>query len=443
MTLEEAGPSLQTAVPATEPEAAAPAAAEIVYRAAADAFTGQAASHMQSGPVSRSSAQKGDLPVPAKAAETLDTQGSAAIQGETTQPEGISTQPTLPTAVPMGETEGAAAPAELFYREGEPAAEFAADVQTAIKTQLAQRPAEGRHGKAEASRPGKPALSANSPNNAATHGATQTQGAAKPTAAQSQDAMPAQNDTEAAEETALPAAIPATEAEADTASPAELIYRTQTGASALQGAAQAVDAIPPSRPAARIARDIRVSAPPQSAAAWNGQHAASAPEPAGEIQTSATAVPAPEETAMGIPPEMFYAAPQFGTAPEAPSVDAVRPTERAQRKAGQSDMPAWAKDLLEKAGVKDTVEYTSAFTGQAAASSGQKQITWTAPNVPDPRQNSSISGPMDLTFKEQTVQEEEPFYKQMVSDAEIQRTADRVYHILEERLRRELRRSGR
>ena len=38
---------------------------------------------------------------------------------------------------------------------------------------------------------------------------------------------------------------------------------------------------------------------------------------------------------------------------------------------------------------------------------------------------------------------EEAPKRQPISDAEIQRTADKVYRILEERLRRELRRSGR
>ena len=39
--------------------------------------------------------------------------------------------------------------------------------------------------------------------------------------------------------------------------------------------------------------------------------------------------------------------------------------------------------------------------------------------------------------------EEMTAYRQTISDAEIQRTADKVYRILEERLRREMRRSGR
>ena len=90
------------------------------------------------------------------------------------------------------------------------------------------------------------------------------------------------------------------------------------------------------------------------------------------------------------------------------------------------------------------MEQVPILPGQSWASSGAKQITWTAPNL----QQSSVQGvrmsdPMDLTFKERAAQEEESYYKQTISEAEIERTADRVYSMIEERLRRELRRSGR
>jgi hypothetical protein len=56
--------------------------------------------------------------------------------------------------------------------------------------------------------------------------------------------------------------------------------------------------------------------------------------------------------------------------------------------------------------------------------------------------NRRASGPAELSFVEHA-QPEESAYRQPISDAELQRTADKVYRLIEERLRRELRRSGR
>ena len=119
----------------------------------------------------------------------------------------------------------------------------------------------------------------------------------------------------------------------------------------------------------------------------------------------------------------------------------ARPTARPPQWDSFGEMPAWAKELLDNAGVQDTVVQVP-FTGQAGAPSAPKKITWTAPAIANPVQRARMNDPMDLTFKEHTQTEETP-WKPSVSDAEIERTADRVYRVIEERLRRELRRCGR
>ncbi len=60
----------------------------------------------------------------------------------------------------------------------------------------------------------------------------------------------------------------------------------------------------------------------------------------------------------------------------------------------------------------------------------------------NPVQSAKRTGPAELSFRERG-ETEESAARQTISDAELQRTADKVYKIIEERLRRELRRSGR
>ena len=172
-------------------------------------------------------------------------------------------------------------------------------------------------------------------------------------------------------------------------------------------------------------RDIRVA----------GAHAARAQDDAAEEPwTYAEALPAPESASTQEQTELFFAATAQNEAHTEEA--AARPTERPQEEK-TPPLPAWAKELLEQSGVTDTVQQTAVFNG---ASSAAGKINWSAPAAPHPLQ--SMDGSAEMQFRERAEAEQTP-YRTPISDADLQRTADRVYRIIEERLRRELRRSGR
>ena len=143
----------------------------------------------------------------------------------------------------------------------------------------------------------------------------------------------------------------------------------------------------------------------------------------------------PEQT------ELFFA-PPAQTLEGVPEEPTLRPTERAAKDENIDRLPSWAQELLEQSGVTDAVQQKAVFSNASGTSPSARQISWTAPAMSNPLQNRSISGPADLSYKEQRESEETP-YQPRISDAELQRTADKVYRMIEERLRRELRRSGR
>ena len=208
---------------------------------------------------------------------------------------------------------------------------------------------------------------------------------------------------------------------------------------------------------AQVARDIRVTAeherkgPLRRAPAAERAAEAARAAAAGEARTVLNgpihadgenlpqAAPAPE-SAETPPADLVFAPTAFGAAsPEEGS--AARPTQKA-RESSRDSLPTWAKELLEQAGVTDTVQQTAAFTGQQNSASGLRQISWTAPGAQAPQRDRPMSEPAQITFKERG-QTEEGAYRPQISEAELQRTADKVYRMIEERLRRELRRNGR
>ena len=143
---------------------------------------------------------------------------------------------------------------------------------------------------------------------------------------------------------------------------------------------------------------------------------------------------------MPAPPELFFApaAPMPDAEPTAGETPAS-PTEPPRFDA--AELPAWAKELLEQSGVTDTVRVSDVFSGR----SGAQQVHWSVPGATPaatPVQSTVRTGPADLAFRERP-EGEQRSSQAPISDAELQRTADKVYKIIEERLRRELRRSGR
>ena len=129
--------------------------------------------------------------------------------------------------------------------------------------------------------------------------------------------------------------------------------------------------------------------------------------------------------------------------------------------AGDSDyiksLPTWAQELLRR---PDTRETSGPAGGgfQPPRSPGghlppnavpgpNGQIRWTAPGVQPPGavpagSGDSVHRPAQIQWKSPG-QDLQPSPPQPLGEAEIRKTADRVYHLIEERLRRELRRSGR
>ena len=119
-----------------------------------------------------------------------------------------------------------------------------------------------------------------------------------------------------------------------------------------------------------------------------------------------------------------------------------QPPEPPEKKTDATqNLPAWARELLEK---------PPAQTAGAAPSGQNRQIQWTAPQaVPVPAARTSppanaAAVPPSLLHRERGGDDERSSAAQQAErEAEIRRTADKVYRIIEERLRRELRRSGR
>ena len=207
-----------------------------------------------------------------------------------------------------------------------------------------------------------------------------------------------------------------------------------------------------------VARDIRMTAergrrPLSGAARISGQTASLPGVSRKGANPGAFPIPAaPEEGAIPAPApvpeaEMLPELSELVYAPTARTGDygegetPARPTRKAQEDKNDS-LPVWAKELLEQAGVTDTAQQAAAFRGKLDGASGSRQISWNAPQAAAPSRSREITQPAELSFKERS-QREETASQPRITEAELQKTADRVYRILEERLRRELRRSGR
>ncbi|MBR3556338.1 MAG: hypothetical protein IKN89_10535, partial [Oscillospiraceae bacterium] len=212
--------------------------------------------------------------------------------------------------------------------------------------------------------------------------------------------------------------------------------------------------MPPGSALGRVARDIRVSAEQKPASRLHGDTArrpgsarsgaAMTPGTAAlahvrEGASPARAVPVPERAAQE--PASLVFAPLTPAAEAEARETPARPARRAED-GRTGSLPDWAKELLDKAGVTDTAQQAAAFSGAGSAAAAGRQISWTAPTAALKQPGKTVSQPAELTFREKG-ETEDTSAQVRISDAEIQRTADKVYRIIEERLRRELRRSGR
>ena len=89
--------------------------------------------------------------------------------------------------------------------------------------------------------------------------------------------------------------------------------------------------------------------------------------------------------------------------------------------------------------------YSSIRTSFQGKPAGGRTVQWTAPGAIPPGTGDVTTRPAAVQYRQRPEREEHsPARNQPVmTDAEVRRTADKVYRIIEERLRKELRRSGR
>ena len=136
------------------------------------------------------------------------------------------------------------------------------------------------------------------------------------------------------------------------------------------------------------------------------------------------------------PLELSYGPVPAGAAPPDPAQTAgesVSPAESAYVKS----LPDWARRFLREGAAQSVQSMGTARNIASLPSQGEGDaVQWTAPNYRPP------AAPM--TYREKPGREERQAGQQAprISEAELQRTADRVYRMIEDRIRRERRRLG-
>ena len=136
------------------------------------------------------------------------------------------------------------------------------------------------------------------------------------------------------------------------------------------------------------------------------------------------------------PLELSYGPVPAGAAPPDPAQTAgesASPAESAYVKS----LPDWARRFLREGAAQSGQSMGTARNIASLPSQGEGDaVQWTAPNYRPP------AAPM--TYREKPGREERQAGQQAprISEAELQRTADRVYRMIEDRIRRERRRLG-
>lgn len=155
--------------------------------------------------------------------------------------------------------------------------------------------------------------------------------------------------------------------------------------------------------------------------------------PTGDIRTfrPRTKQPVTERAAerLGGGPELTYR--QTAEEPVRPAPQEPEESEYVRK------LPDWARRFLRSsAGQGGTVPSTPVKQPTpAGAPQGGEQIRWTAPAYAPPE-------PMELREKARPARQETPAAPPQLSQAELERAADQVYRMIEDRIRRERRRMG-
>ena len=225
--------------------------------------------------------------------------------------------------------------------------------------------------------------------------------------------------------------------------PVETEYAPQPGAAGAADAANAPEGGAAARQTAKTAFAQPGAAPlsstahpqagasgPHSAGPMLSRGSASAPQTAGSAAAYGQ-MPglAGMEAAMVNGPELTYR--QTAEEPVRPAPQEPEESEYVRK------LPDWARRFLRSsAGQGGTVP--SAPVKQptpAGAPQGGEQIRWTAPAYAPPE-------PMELREKTRPARQETPAAPPQLSQAELERAADQVYRMIEDRIRRERRRMG-
>lgn len=133
----------------------------------------------------------------------------------------------------------------------------------------------------------------------------------------------------------------------------------------------------------------------------------------------------------------------YGPTQPAPEPSAPPPAEGpAQARIPESDyvrsLPDWARRFLQTGGADSQVSRTMGVARDIASlprSEAGDTVEWTAPGYHPPQ--------APITYREKSREKQPREVREVrITDAEIQRTADQVYRIIEDRIRRERRRLG-
>lgn len=133
----------------------------------------------------------------------------------------------------------------------------------------------------------------------------------------------------------------------------------------------------------------------------------------------------------------------YGPTQPAPEPSAPPPAEGpAQARIPESDyvrsLPDWARRFLQTGGADSQVSRTMGVARDIASlprSEAGDTVEWTAPGYHPPQ--------APITYREKSREEQPREVREVrITDVEIQRTADQVYRIIEDRIRRERRRLG-
>lgn len=179
------------------------------------------------------------------------------------------------------------------------------------------------------------------------------------------------------------------------------------------------------------------------------------PLPSAELALNQQTGPADVLSPESVQPSLSQAEPLGGTAPPepvtltygpaqaAPGPSAPPPAEgSAQSRIPESDyvrsLPDWARRFLQTGGADSRASRTMGVARDIASlpqPEAGDTVEWTAPGYHPPQ--------APITYREKSREEHSREVREVrISDAEIQRTADQVYRIIEDRIRRERRRLG-